>query len=44
MLYSLGHHAKQDAQKVVSVWRTLHWMLLVTVLIGVLFVGVQVAQ
>lgn len=47
MFHSLADHAKQDAHHVVALWRTIHWTVLVTLvilLIGLLCVGVRVAQ
>lgn len=47
MFHSLAHHAKQDAHHVASVWRTIHWTVLIALvilLLGVLCIGVRVAQ
>jgi len=44
MFRSLAQH---DPHRVISLWRTFHWTVLVTlviVLIGVLCIGVQVAE
>jgi len=47
MFRSLAHHARQDAHQVVSVWRTFHWTILLTLvllLIGLLLIGVRVVE
>ena len=47
MFRGLAHHARQDAQQLVLLWRTIHWTLLATLvilLIGMFLVGVQVVE
>jgi hypothetical protein len=47
MPYNLASHARQDAHHVAALWRTIHWTVLIALvilLIGLLCVGVRVAQ
>jgi hypothetical protein len=47
MFHSLAHQARQDAHHVAALWRTIHWTVLITLvilLIGLLCVGVRVAH
>jgi uncharacterized membrane protein len=47
MVGRLARRAQRDEHQVTTVWRILHWsiiVILVTLLVGVLCLGVQVVQ